>query len=93
MCGDLDNSSKSMTNLDNSLNSNASTILSPHLSKEKKFKEKEIFISKLNIKTKTSPKHKNLKPIKYIKKWELPKSFSFEKLTGRVKEIKNPMRF
>ena len=88
----LDNSSKSMTNIDNSLNSNGSTNLSPHLSKNKRSKEKAIFISKLNIKTKTTPKHKNLKSIKYIKKWELPKSFSFEKLTGRVKEIKSPIK-
>ena len=89
----LDYSNKSMTNLDNSLNSNGSTILSPNLSKEKKSKEKGLFIAKLKIKTKTIPKHKSLKPIKYTKKWELPKSFSFSKLSGREKEIKNPFKF
>lgn len=51
---------------------------------------KNIFISKLNLKSHV--KEKILKKNKYQKKWDLPKSFSFEKIAGRQKEEKNPIK-
>ena len=51
---------------------------------------KNIFISKLNLKS--NRKEKKIKYDKYKKKWDLPKSFSFEKISGRQKHSKNPIK-
>ena len=82
---------KNKKKLKDSLNSIAPKILSTPLNKKNQSKEKEIFISKLNIKS--ARNNKKSVDIKlrntYIKKWDLPKSFSFDKLPGRNKEIKS----
>ena len=74
-----------------SLNSIEPKILSTPLNKKNESKEKEMFISKLNIKS--ARNNKKSLDIKlrntYIKKWDLPKSFSFDKLPGRNREIRN----
>lgn len=70
--------------------------LSFHKNKNNKSKEKKLFICKLHIKP-----IKNIKAIKniklkntnYIKKWNLPKTFSFGKLMGRQKEMKKIIKF
>ena len=74
-----------------------SKIFSSSINKNKKLKEKEIFISKLNIKSSSdnNKKYKNIKlnNLDYKKKWDLPKSFSFAKLIGRKPESKNLIKF
>lgn len=80
------------TNINNSIN-----IIEPKLnvpsSKGIKNGEYSIFISKLNIKSISNTKrYKSFKNNAYVKKWDLPKSFSFDKITGREKEIKNPIK-
>ena len=65
------------------------------LYQKKKQKEKEIFISKLNIKSPDDNqicKKIKLNNIDYMKKWDLSKSFSFDKLTGRKRETKNSIK-
>ena len=79
-----------------SLNAIEPKISSLPLYQKKKQNEKEIFISKLNIKSPDdNQKCKNIKlnNVDYTKKWDLPKSFSFEKLVGRKRETKNPIKF
>ena len=80
------------TNINNSVN-----IIEPKLNvpspKGIKDSEHGIFISKLNIKSISDTKrYKSFKYNGYVKKWDLPKSFSFDKITGREKEIKNPIK-
>jgi hypothetical protein len=68
-------------------------IISP-FSKGQKLDLKGLFISKLDIKTiHINKTFKNKKHKNYKKKWDLPKSFSFNKISGRQKEIKNPIKF
>ena len=69
------------------------TKLNLSSSKEKKDVDKPIFISNLNNNLESDSKRfRNLKQNEYIKKWDLPKSFSFDKVTGRQKKIKNPIK-
>ena len=68
--------------------------LNTSLSKEKKEDNiKKIFISGLNDESsQNSKRFRNLKQNSYIKKWDLPKTFSFDKVIGRQKKIKNPIK-
>ena len=78
-----------------SLNAIEPKMLSIPKFTKNKSKEKEIFIWRLNIKPiKSNKKCKKikLKNIDYIKKWDLPKSFSFNKSPGRQKEMKNTIK-
>jgi hypothetical protein len=86
---------KNKNKFHDSLNAIEPKLLSMPKYKKKKLKEKEIFISKLNIKPiyfDKKSKNVNINHVDYTKKWNLPKSFSFDKLTGRQKEIKNPIK-
>ena len=84
--------------INNSINSRETSLPSV-LDKEKKDNEKEkendhsIFISKLDIKSTTKErKLKMLNHKNYTKRWNLPKSFSFDKITGRQKLVRNPIK-
>ena len=86
---------KNKSKFHDSLNAIEPKILSIPKYKKMKLNEKEIFISKLNIKpinVDKKSKNSNSNHVDYTKKWNLPKSFSFDKLTGRQKEIKNPIK-
>ena len=93
----IDYREKNENKLQDSINAIESKIFSSSLNKKKKLKEKEIFISKLNIKSSSdnNKKYKNIKlnNLDYKKKWDLPKSFSFAKLIGRKPESKNLIKF
>lgn len=85
--------SNSNTNINNSINIIQPKLLNLPLTQEKKNDVQAIFISKLNISSSSNTKRsKRFKKNEYVKKWDLPKSFSFEKVTGRHKEIKNPLK-
>ena len=79
-----------------SLNAIEPKISTLPLYQKKKSKEKEIFISKLNIKS-PEDNHKGkyfkLNNVDYMKKLDLPKSFSFDKLPVRKRETKNQNKF
>ena len=82
--------------INNSINTRELSLPSV-FDKEKKDNEKDnersIFISRLNIKsTRKTKEHKYFKHKHYTKRWNLPKSFSFDKTTGREKIIKNPIK-
>ena len=80
------------TNIHNSFKNNETKLL-PLSLKEKNVDIQALFISKLNMKSISETKRsKRFKKIKYVKKWDLPKSFSFNKIAGRQKEIKNPLK-
>lgn len=52
-----------------------------------------IFISNLNIRDDlNSGKERKINEKKYRKKWDLPKVINFDKITGRYKENKNPIK-
>ena len=53
-----------------------------------------IFISNLDLRSaRNSGKSRSPKNRKYRKKWNLPKIIRFDKITGRYKENKNPIKF
>ena len=80
------------TNINNSINIFELKLNTP-LPKLKQDENQNIFISKLNIKSTSYIKRdKRFSHNIYVKKWDAPKSFSFEKITGREKEIKNPIK-
>ena len=73
-----------------------SKIFSTPLNKQMKSKKKEIFFWKLNNKSTRNKKENetnNLNNNEYVKKWDIPKSLSFDKLTGREGKINNPIKF
>ena len=87
------NNNSSNTNIYKSINIVEPKLLPLPLSKEKQEDIQTIFISKLNIKSSSDTKrYKRFQQNNYVKKWDLPKSFSFEKVTGRQKEIRNPIK-
>ena len=63
-------------------------------SKIKSKSSQSIFISNLDLRSaRHSGKAKSTKNKKYRKKWNLPKILRFDKITGRYKENKNPIKF
>ena len=76
----------------NSLNENENKIKKKIFSSKSK-SVKNIFISNINIRSDSkSGKERKSNIKKYKKKWELPKVINFDKITGRYKENKNPIK-
>jgi hypothetical protein len=99
------NSAKSISNLStnkrNLFSENLSDIdsIDKNQKKKKIFSSKSksshnIFLSNLDISSRPSGKERKKSKVKsYRKKWNLPKIISFDKITGRYKENKNPIKF
>ena len=99
------NSAKSISNLTTNKKNLSSENLSDFDSIDKNQKKKKIFSSKsksshniflsnLDISSRPSGKERKKSKVKsYRKKWNLPKIISFDKITGRYKENKNPIKF
>ena len=101
--GDLSFSSDSKQNINNILKDNENFDINIDINKY--HKKKKIFSSKsksshsivlshLELSSRHSGKErKKTKQKSYRKKWNLPKIVRFDKITGRYKENKNPIKF